>query len=198
MTLKDLSDLAGFDERIKDKEAFVKAFKDKVLADASIEPNKKVEELQASIEKLQGVVSDKDKAYSDLEASYKQKETRFKAESLFPTMPEHLGLNKSEGVDLFFMSHEIKEDGIYKNGQKLKDNVEKPLGIEDAVKGFISEKGWDKAPTPRGRGGNPVANGQGAKPSSLEEFETLAKERGLNVGSQEYNALLREVNRKDD
>ena len=193
MTLKELSDLAGFNERVKDKEAFVSKFKEQILADASVEPNKKVDDLQASLEKLQGVVSQKDQEIVDLQQGFKQKEVKFKASSLIE-VPENIGLSKDEAISLFFMNHEIKDDGIYKNGEKLKDSVENSLSLEDAVKGFVSEKGWDKEPTPRGRGGGSGSNNpHSTTPTSLDEFEKYAKEKGLTVGSQDYNSALHEM-----
>lgn len=194
MTLKDLSDLAGFDERVKDKEAFISRFKDSILKDASIEPNKKVKELEQSLEKLQNTVLERDKAISDLENDFKQKETKIKAQSLIPDFSKTLGITKEEATSLFFMRHDIKDDGIYRDGEKLKDDYEKPLDLQSVINNFVSEKGWDKELNPIGRGGGSGhPRGGNGKPSNLAEFEKYVSEKGLNIGSAEANALLKEL-----
>lgn len=191
-TMKELSDLAGFEERVKDKEGFIKAFKEKIVSDSSIEPNKKVEELNSSVAKLQGLILDEQNKYTDLKGSYELKEKRFKVSSIIPDVSEKAGLSKDEATSLFFLSHEIKEDGIYKNGEKLKGDVENTLSLEDSVKLFVSEKSWDLEPAPRGRGGNPKPDSVDT-PTTLDEFETLAKSKNYSVGSREYNSLLAEA-----
>tara|TARA_R110002020_G_scaffold334555_3_gene549812 strand:+ start:4868 stop:5677 length:810 start_codon:yes stop_codon:yes gene_type:complete len=193
MQLKDMSKKVGFEDPIKDADEFIKAYKKSILDEASIEPNKKVEELQTSLEKLQGLVSEKDKAITDLENTFKQKETRITAQSLIPDLPKNIGLSKSEATSLFFLNHQIKDDGIYKNGEKLKDDVEKPLDLATAVSKYVSEKGWDKSPEPIGRGGGSQSQGSNGKPESLKEFEEYISQKGLNVGSAEANALLKEM-----
>ena len=135
---------------------------------------------------------EKDTAIDDIQNSVKQKESRYKVQSLFPDLPENTGLTKDEATSLFFMNAEIREDGVYKNGALLKDNLERPISLEDAVTGFVTEKGWNKVPTGRGggaTGGNPPAG----KPKTFEEFEATLKEKGLTLGSAEANALLQEV-----
>ena len=194
MLLKEMSKSIGFETSIKDSEELLKAYKNQILNDASIEPNKKVEELQLSLEKLQNIVSEKDKAYSELENTFKQKETKIKAQSLIPDLHESLGLSKDEAVSLFFMNHSIKDDGIYKNGQILKDKLEKPLVLEDAISVYVSEKGWNQPLKPTGRGGGSgSSSSSNGNPSSLKEFEEYISQKGLNIGSAEANALLKEM-----
>lgn len=178
----------------KNKDDFIKEFVDAALEEAKVEPNTKIKDLQDSLKNLQSQLLEKDTKYSQLESSVKVEKTKFKVQSLIPDLPEGLGLNKDEAASLFFMGIEQKEDGIYKNGKLLKDNMENALSLEDAVKSFVTEKGWDKAPSGRGGGagggaGKKVAN----TPKTMEEYENLLKEKGINVGSAEANAILREA-----
>ena len=194
MLLKEMSKKAGFENPIKDDDELLKSYKEQILKDASIEPNKKVDELQMSLEKLQGVVSEKEKQLLDLESTFRQKETRITAQSLIPDLPENIGLSKSEAVSLFFLNHEIKDDGIYKNGEKMKDQYEKPLDLSSAVSGYVSDKGWDKAPEPRGRGGGSGSSqSSNGKPTNLTEFEAYISQKGIGAASAEANALLKEL-----
>ena len=194
MLLKDISEKVGFETPIKDIEGFIETYSKQILDKANIEPNKKVEELESSVKKLQGIVTEKDSAYTQLQNSLKAKETKFKAQSYIPTLPESLGLNRDEATSIFFMSHEIKEDGIYKNGEILKDKLEKSLDLSEAVKSFVTEKGWDKKANASGRGGGSGNHNrnQNGEAKSLKEFEAEMSEKGINVGSMEFNAQLQE------
>ena len=65
--------------------------------------------------------------------------------------------------------------------------------LSEAVGTFVSSKGWDKEPAPTGRGGG---SGSGTPPvsvSSLADYESMLKEKGINVGSEEANSLLKEM-----
>lgn len=177
----------------KSKEDFLKEIKSAALEEAKIEPNKKVAELQSSIETLQKQVTDKEDAYSNLETKMKQKELKLGVQALFPTLPDTLGINGAEATSLFLMNHEVKEDGIYKNGTLLKDNLQNPLSQADAVKAFVAEKGWDAAPGGRGGGAGGSGGTEGGKIKTMEAYEAHLKEKGLQVGSAEANALLDEI-----
>lgn len=195
MLLKELSDKAGLPERVKDRDGFLNTYKETILKDASLEPDKRVSELETSLTNLQGIISSKEQEMEALQNSFKQKETRLQVGSLMPKLPEGIGLSQNEATSLFFLSHEIKEDGIYKDGVKLKDNHEKVLNLNEAVETFVSSKGWNEKPTPKGRGGGSGADKTTSNglPSNLAEYEALLKEKGINVGSEEANSLLKDM-----
>ena len=186
--IKNLKKAEGLEFEGKKPEDFLKALKEKTLKEAKLEPEKKVSELEASLEKLRNDLLDKESKYRDLESSIEKKETMFKVESMIPDLPETLGLSKQEARDLFFMQHEIKEDGIYRNGQKLKDNMEGALDLSKAVQTYVSEKGWDKKPS--GRGGGAAGGAAPSVPTNMTEYETYIKEKGFHPGSQEARAVL--------
>jgi len=176
----------------KSKEDFIKEITDAALEEAKVEPNKKVIELEKSISNLQKIVVEKEDAFSNLQQAMQQKESRINLQSLFPSLPENVGLNTDEATSLFLMSHEVKEDGVYKAGVLLKGAHEEALTKEQAVKNFITDKGWDKKPSGRGGGAQSAAGGVG-KIETMEQFESMLKEKGLTVGSMEANALMNEV-----
>lgn len=188
---KNLSKEAGL-ETIKNHDEFIKAYQAKILEEAQIEPEKKVNELSQTVESLQAKLQEKDTEFVKLQDTYKQKDTRFQVQSLMPELPQGLGLNKDEATSLFFISHEIKEDGVYKNGQLLKDNLERPIAFDQAVTSFVSDRGWNATPEGRGGGAN-GGKGSTSKITSYEDYEAVVKEKGYTIGSAEANALLQEA-----
>jgi predicted hydrocarbon binding protein len=192
MLLKDLSEKVGFSEAVKDGETFVKNFKNNILDEAKVEPNKKVTELESSLGALRNKLIQKDSEFESLQSSVKVEKTRLEAQSYIPELPESLGLKKSEAANLLLNGVEFKEDGIYKNGSLLKDNMEKPISMEDYISSSVSERGWGKAPTGRGGGSGASGGVSGSswKPKTMEEFESVIKEKGLHPGSADAQAIL--------
>jgi len=192
--IKNMKKEIGLEFEGKKSDDFIKAYKNHILENANIEPNNRISELESSLANTNKALQDKEIEFDTLKNGFSLEKNRLKAESLIPELPQGLGLNKSEATDLFFMKHEVKEDGVYKDGQRLVDTTTaEPIRLESAVDSFVSERGWNKAPSGRGGGGgNPKGSGA-SEVSNLQEFDNLAKEKGYNVGSKEYNALLADV-----
>lgn len=192
--LKEMSREVGFEIPIKDPNEFITKFKSSILETAKIEPNKKVQELETSLSNLQKKLDEKDGEIAKITEQSKQKETRLKVQSLFPDLSEKIGLNPEDMATLFFnKGYEVKEDGVYRDGKILKDARENTLKLNEVVSGFISERKWN-VEQPTGRGGG--AQGKGATsnlPATLDEYEAYIKEKGINPGSVEANALLKEI-----
>lgn len=189
--IKNMKKDLGLEFEGKEPEDFISNFKSKVLEEAKVEPNKKIEELNASLESLRGQLSEKENAFSEFKNSTEKEKIKLKAFSLMPE-PKN-GLSKEEAITLFFSSHEVKEDGVYRNGEKLKDNLEKAISFEDSVLSFIDSKGWSKE-DPSGRGGGAKGEGGDSElPTNTEEYEEYVKSKGWNLGSQEANAVLNEM-----
>lgn len=186
---KDLSREIGLEKPIKNHKDFVEAYKNLIIEEAKIEPNKKIEEYQNSISNLQGVIKERDSKIHGMETEFKGRQMKLDAKAFIPEIPETLGITKDDATNLFFMSHEVKEDGIYKNGSILKDTLETPIDLKEAVSSFVSEKGWNKKPAGRG-GGAGGKRTEGVAPKTEEEFEAMLKEKGISPSSQEANALL--------
>jgi len=191
--IKNMKKDLGLEFEGKKPEDLISAYKAKILEDAKVEPNKKIEELNTSLETLRTQLGEKDNELSQLQKTIETDKRKYKAQSLIPDLPDSIGLSKEEATSLYFMSHEIKEDGIYKNGEKLKDSLEKPISFEDSIKSFVEEKGWNKT-QPSGRGGGAQGSGgHSSLPTTLDEYDAYIKEKGYSVGSQEANAVLAEM-----
>lgn len=198
MLLKEMSKEVGFENTVKDPNEFINKFKSSILETAKVEPNKKVQELETSLSNLQSKLDEKDNEISKILNQYKEKEVKLKVQTLFPDLKDKLGLTKDDMATLFFnKGYEVKDDGVYKDGQILKDARERNLTIEETVKNFITERNWTTE-QPSGRGGGSQGKGTSSTlPTTLEEYETYIKEKGINAGSVEANALLKEVAKQE-
>lgn len=172
------------------KEDFIKGIKDAALEEAKVEPNKKIVELNQSIENLRTKLSEQETKYSSLESSVETERTRLKAQSFIPDLPDNIGLKKAEAAELLLKGVEFKDDGIYKDGNLVKDNMEKALTLEDFIKNSANERGWYEAPKGRGGGSGGSGGGSNGTPKSLEEYESLIKAKGIHPGSEEAQSLL--------
>ncbi len=188
MLMKDMSKKVGFETSIKDADKWIEAYEKQILNKANIEPNQKLEEANTSIEKLRGQITEKDSDYLLLQKKVTENQVKFDVKSFIPQMPEGLGISKDDATNLYFMSHEVKEDGVYKNGSLLKDNLEKALSTEESVNSFITERKWNVT-KPTGRGDGSGGSGSGT-PKTWEDFEATCKEKGFGQGSAEAKALL--------
>ena len=191
--IKNMKKEIGLEFEGKKPEDFITNYKKHILDEAKIEPNKKIQELTESNDTLRKKLEDKDGEFDQLKSSYADKELKLNTQSFIPTLPESLGLNKSEASSLFFMSHEIKDGQVYKNGELLKNANEKPLTHKEAVDAFVTEKNWiEDDPSGRG-GGSGNSRDSGGDGLTLQDFEDACTEKGLKMGSAEANALLDEM-----
>jgi hypothetical protein len=189
MQLKDMSKLVGFEESIKDPQKFIDTFKANILEQAKIEPNKKVSQLEQSLETLRTSITDKENALTTLRNDMENMRTRSTLLSAIPKLAD-IGLKNDDVLDLFLKNHEIKEDGVYKNGTVLQDDLAKNRKVEDILNEFVTEKGWGfkEGDPPRGRRTNPKPGaGNG---TTFEDYEAEIKEKGFHPGGQEAQALL--------
>lgn len=194
MLLKEMSKEVGFENTIKDPNEFISKFKDSILEKAKVEPNAKVQELETSLSNLQSKLAEKDGEISKIQSENEARATKLKVQSLLPDLSEKLGLSKEDTTTLFFNSgYEEKEGVVYKDGKVMKDARENNLSLEDVVSTFVTERNWiDVKPT--GRGGGAQGSGSSSSlPKTLEEYESYIKEKGINAGSAEANALLSEI-----
>jgi len=191
MLMKDMSKKVGFETSIKDVDKWIETYKKNILNEANIEPNQKLEDANSSIEKLRAQITEKDSDYLHLQKKVTENQVKFDVKSFIPEIPEGLGISKDDATNLYFMTHEVKEDGVYKNGTLLKDNLEKALTTQESVNSFITERKWNIDP-PKGRGKGSGKSGSGT-PTTMEDYEAAIKEKGFRPGSAEANALLSEI-----
>lgn len=191
--IKNMKKDLGLEFEGKKQDDFISAFKSKVLNEANVEPNKRISELEKTLNELNTDLSEKVSEITNLKSTYQKDKVKLEAQT-YLNVPENLGISKEEATDLFLRNYDVKDDGIYKGEERLLDaKTAKPLELKDVVSSFVTERGWNKQLV-TGRGGQGV-NSQGSVgvPTNLSEFDSLAKEKGFNVGSKDYNAYLAEV-----
>ncbi len=202
MLMKDIAKAQGFDESINDSDKFVAAFRSKILEDAKMKPDEKVTELETSLENLRTKLGDKDKVIEGLEGQLSSSKRVFEIQGFLPSIPESLNISRADATDLYMKGREFKEDGIYLNGKRLLDDTEKAITIEQDVKSWYEGKGWGsdqfkgRGGGGGGAGGAGGAGGDGDLPTTMEEYEAHLKQKGINAGSAEANALLSKVAEK--
>lgn len=190
MLLKEMSKEAGLDT-IKDPQEFMKSYKELIMKDVEAEPNEKIQQLEGTIETLRSKIGEKDSMMEQLKSSMEQEKRTLQIQSSIPNLPESLNLTREEATALYLQGREFKDDGIYLNGKRLEDDVAKPIDIKTDVQSWVESKGWHKMADPKGRGGG-AQGGKGGMslPRTMEEFESLLSERGIEKGSIEAADLL--------
>lgn len=181
----------------KTKEDFLSEYKSSILEEAKIEPNKKLsekeEQFKALQDKYQNDILAKENELQAFQSKMRQIENNNKIEGILPELREDI--SKTDARTLFNATHEVKEDGIYRAGKLLTDDIQNPLGLEQAVANFIKEKNWAKIEA-KGHGGKPTVTSTG-KPKSYAEFQKYCQTKGWSEASQEARQYLSEV-RKDN
>ena len=153
---------------------FAEALKAKILAEAKIEPQKKVEELNTHLEKLRSTYETDTGTYK---AKVEQLEGQLKRVSInkklvSEAIPEGLtGLNPDDFIVIANArgyDFDISEDGglvTLKNGKVVVDKLEKPLHPKSVLSDFASQNGWI--------GGKPGRGGSSDAGGGEKDFKTL-------------------------
>lgn len=182
----------------KSKEEFLNDYKKTIIEEAKIEPKKQVEALQQSLEDLQKKytqdIEAKESIIKEKEISLSKLNRSSKLQGLIPNYKE--GMNFADAKTIFEATHEVKEDGVYRNGELLKNDLQSPISLEDAFKGFVNERGWSQE-TPRGNGGGSTLTYSGGEPKNYEEFEKYCESQGIKMGSQVANEKMQEFATKN-
>lgn len=198
MLFKEMSKEAGID-KVQDSESFIASFKAHILKDAKIEPAKKVEELTADFKELQGNYKKDKLSWEEKESSYLGQISKIKTnQSILSLLPElSNGISKSDAITLFNANYQVKDDGIYKNGELLKDGNLEPFKLEEVLNGFIKEKGWTKEDR-RGRGaGAGAGETHISNITSPEDFYKYCESNSINPTGGEAALLLKEIQEKN-
>ena len=162
----------------KDPEKLVEAIQKKALADAKVEPNKKIDELNGVIAKLQDNVKTYETEKQELKQQVEAVKTDTEILGYFPA--NRLPLLKDEEYLLNFKSQFsiVTEDGkkvVKKGGEILRDKAtQSPLDPKDVISQYFSERKWideqaGAGKQGRGAGGDTGKQGVYLKLSQLSE-----------------------------
>lgn len=195
MLVKEQKEKEGLEFEGKDPEKLIEALKKKVLVDAKIEPNKKIEELTGVISKLQDNVKAFDEEKKTLTKQIEAVKTDSKLLGLLPSNRLSI-LNDEEYLNNFKSQHSIEiEDGkevVKRGGEILRDKAtQAPLEPKEVINQYFTERKW-VGETPEGRQGR-GAGGDNGKPSVHLKLSELVKEyeaSGKSVNGSEFQSVL--------
>lgn len=191
--LKEMKTSQNLDyEGRKVPDNFMKAFKEKIIKESGVEPEKKFTELKGSFEKVQENLVESEKKFTDLQSLVNSdKKERSKNDFISGNFNGDLILKNKDALVIFNgrVKTEINEDGKYiffKDGSVLKnETTQNPLEINDVIKDVMSDF-YKKVEGGKGGGDNKG----GGKVGSLEDFKKRMNDEGVNSGSAEYTMKM--------
>lgn len=170
-------------------------FKANILKDANLEPNEKLAEKDNAIKALQDSLKNKESEIETFKSDMERTQRQAKALSSMPKLREDLGLKKEEALNIILSNVEVKEDGIYKNGNLVVDSYQSAIGLEDFLSQETTERGWVEKKI-QGNGGRKPGY-QGAEPKTYEEFQKVCESKGWNEGSLQAKEYLKTLKSKN-
>lgn len=201
--VKEVRKAAGLEEGIGvDATKIASAIVDKAVADAKIEPNKKVNELQEQITQLKGVVTQKDTEISNIQKSAKQ----VKLDAvILKSLPKDRKSDMADEDYLTLVKSSLEFDDsegdaivVKKGGQPLRHATTKdPLPLGEALESHFKEKNWvgqGGAGGAGGQGGRGGGNNGGPKVyTKMSELTADWEASGKSLQGAEFSAKLAEV-----
>lgn len=190
--VKRLREELGLDFEGKTVTNLVEAVKTKTLAEAKIDPDKRVESLQKDKDLLQQTIDklkgDHQNEIAALNGKLTEHQLNGQIEAAIKTgFPE--GLSKADVRMMFNNSYEVTtEDGrtvVKRNGEVLKDDKQNARTIESVMEDFFAERGWDKTPPPPG--GRKTGNEFGADGGVIAEFKRIDSASALDSFCKKHN-----------
>lgn len=161
--IKDFKSEFGIEIEGKDRKVIASEIQKKIINDAKIEPNKKIEELSTSLSNLQKQYETDLLAKDNEVKQYQSKVKDIKISTdLQMSMPEGLNIIKPDQFALLARSNydfDYDESGqlvAKKGGNILKDKLEKPLPVREILTDFATQNNWLNV---SGRGGGNQNNG---------------------------------------
>lgn len=182
--------------------ALLEAKAAKVIADAKIEPDKKVRELETKVATLTTTVSDYESQIAAKDAEINGIRVNSELYQHIPSFGDKgPALGADDVIQLMKASgYEAKmEDGktvFYKAGAKLTDKLGNATAPKDVISAFIAEK--KLAPVEGGgAGGRGAGDGGGASASSLTALKAKFTAEGKSLLGQEFSQAVQEAAKVD-
>jgi hypothetical protein len=195
--MKDIKKDFGIELEGKDRKAIVEAVKRNILTDAKVEPNKKIAEYEISLGNLRKQYDTDKEVWDTAELSYKGKLKDISIMSeLQKNTPEVTGLSVNQFTTLAKTVFDFDFDEnnnliAKKNGQPVKDKMERLIPVKDILTDYATQNGWFSSD---GRNGK---SEQGVK----KEFESIndvykhMETNNIQPNSPEGEKMLNEFNK---
>jgi hypothetical protein len=178
-----------------------KYFEEKILADAKIEPDKTIKELDGKLKKVQSTYDEEkqswDKKLKEFETEKKVLKQDYFMETKFPDVTS---LSKKHLVTCFKadgFNVDFDENGNafpVQFGKRVVDRMEKPIPIETAFAEYIEKNNWNKKPAGKG--------GDDDKPEPSPDFKTknevmaYLEANKMDIESDEAQKMIKKVEKK--
>jgi len=191
--MKDIKKDFSIELEGKDRTKIADAIKNKIMSDAKIEPNKKVDEYKSSLESLQKKYeTDLNQKSSELQ-QLNNKLSEYKVNGdLVNHLPEGLnGIDANDFITLAKTSAKFEyEDGqlVVKKGDSIiKDKLEKPISPKDYLTDFATSKQWINTD---GRGGGDNGGSSNGSFKTMNDVYKHMQDNNVNPMSPEGKKLI--------
>lgn len=194
--LKTAFGLTGDQYPGKDVDSLKKIINEKILADAKIEPEKKVKELTDSLQGLQSKYEQTELTYKsevdNLKKNIEQRDIDFYLQS---NIPQLNGIKPNHALLVYKSERQLKRDEngnlqILMGGKVLKDNLERPVDFSTDFTSFAKQNGWIGEP---GRGGGNAYGGSGEF-KTIEELMKHMEKNKINPDSAQGLEMINKFN----
>lgn len=196
MLVKETKDKLGLDFQGRTLDGLLDAHAKKVLADAKIEPQKKVTELEEQLATVKGTAKTLQEQLAAKDKEIEGVKIHGELAKYVPAPGENgpaigaddvIALMKASGYGF-----ELKDGKMVatKDGKVLQNNLSEALPPAEVVTGFLKEKKLiaEAAQQPAGRGG--AGSGKAVKVTKLSELTEQFKAQGKNTLGEEFNKAV--------
>jgi molecular chaperone GrpE (heat shock protein) len=194
MSVKDAREKHGYEFDGKSIDNLIEAVKTKTLAEAKVEPSKKIQELETNFNSLQTNYNTLRDEYDGYKTKISEKETQHRKDStLMSFIPDNIKVDKDialmalkskAGIDVSFDDTGRAIQTI--NGEVQKDKSLEPIGLtKDFMTEQLSALGLVENKASGGRGGSDEPGGGSG--DSYEAFTERMKANGIEPGSEKFS-----------
>lgn len=193
---KKLKEVSGVEIEGLDISKIANAISKKANKDAKIEPNTKIEELNKSIAKLQGTVTSLESEKETIANNFNAYKSETQILSEIPTNKAGLS-NKTVLIEMKANGYEFTKEGVTKDGELLKDNLQNPIKRKDVFNQFLNDKGWLEVEK-KGRGGKDESGTNFTSIKTIEDYQNYCKSNNIDALSEEGKAVLIEARKENN
>jgi hypothetical protein len=204
MEIKTAKEKLGLEFTGKTIDGLLTAHKTKVIADAKIAPDQKVQELETKVTTLTNTVQEYETKLAAKDGEVSTIKINSELFKYIPAPGENgPALGQDEIVQLMRGNgFEFKDDAgvvkTYKGGVLVADKLGNALPAKDVVTGFLTEKKlYVPEATPGGRGGKDAAPA-GGKALTMSELKAQATAKGISLQGEEFGKLYADAAKDKD
>jgi len=199
MTVKDAREKHGLDFEGKSIDNLIDAIKSKTLAEAKVEPSKKIQELESDRAKLLKNYQDIESQFSTFKTEVTNKETRGRKDNdLLSFIPNEglkidrdialLAIKTKAGIDIDYTDEGFKAVTI--NGVIQKDEKTlQPIDPKTFIANKLTELGLTSVRNAGNGGGDDTGKGSGG---GYEAFVKRMEANNINEGSLDFSIKMDE------